>query len=134
MAHANIHDRASIALLYPPDAFAADAAANDRHRVDVLHGVRILSAPDAAGNFALERAKQHTGEVPQAIFLAPFHRATASEHAAADPDPHHGYEAFLDDIVRAARRHGFRAEASPGPGEDPLTGRPGDPRLRGPRQ
>ena len=125
MPQANINDRGSIERVYPPDAFARDAAENDRQRVELLKGVRIVSAPDEAGNFALEPATQYTGEAPGAVFLAPFHRRTAEEYAAADPDPRHGYDAFLDEIVEAARRHGYRPEDSPGPG---------DRRLRGARQ
>jgi hypothetical protein len=74
--------------------------------------------------FEIERASLHAGEVPGAVFLA-FHRATASEHAPADPDPHHGYGGFIGEIIDAARRFGYRAAESPGPG---------DPRLRGERQ
>jgi len=125
MAKANIHDRDSLARAYPSETFAADASENDRPRVELLKGVRVLSAPDQAGDFEFERAVQYTGEVPGAVFLAPFHRRTAKEFARADPDPHDGYDAFLAEIVAAAKRFGFRAETAPGPG---------DPRLRGPRQ
>ena len=104
--------------LYPPDAFARDAAENDRHRIEILKGVRIASAPDGDGNFALEPAAQYAGEVPGTLFLAPFHRRTAEEHAGDDPDPRHGYDAFIDEIIDAARRHGYRAGESPGP-DDP---------------
>lgn len=122
---ANINDRRSIERVYPPDAFARDAAENDRHRVELLKGVRIASAPDESGNFALEPATQYAGEVPGTPFLAPFHRRTAEECADDDPDPRHGYDAFIDDIIEAAHRHGYRPEESPGPG---------DRRLRGLRQ
>jgi len=44
--------------------------------------VRVASAPDADGNFALEPATHHAGEAPSALFLAPFHRRTAKEGAA----------------------------------------------------
>ncbi len=125
MATANIHDRQSLARIYPPDAFARDAAENDRPKAEVLHGVRVLSAPDAAGEFGLERASHHAGEAPSAVFLAPFHRAMAANHAAADPDPRLGYEAFLGEIIDATQRFGYRAAASPGRG---------DPRLKGERQ
>ena len=125
MATANVNDRQSIARIYPADAFAGDAAENDRHRIEILKGVRVASAPDDTGAFSLERASHHAGEAPVAVFLAPFHRATAEEHAGSDPDPQHGYDAFLDEIIDAARRHGYRAENAPGPG---------DPRLRGQRQ
>ena len=75
---ANINDRQSIERLYPPDAFARDAAENDRHRIEILKGVRIASAPDGDGNFALEPAAQYAGEVPR--------------HAVsrAVPSPHRG--------------------------------------------
>jgi hypothetical protein len=124
-APANINDRRSIERVYSPDAFAHDAAENDRHRIEILKGVRIASAPDEDGNFALEPAAQYAGEVPGTPFLAPFHRRTAEEYASDDPDPRHGYDAFIDEIIDAARRHGYRADESPGPG---------DTRLRGPRQ
>jgi hypothetical protein len=122
---ANIDDRRSIERLYPPDAFARDAAENDRPRIEILKGVRIASAPDADGNFAMEPAAQYTGEVPGTLFLAPFPRRAAGEPAGDDPDPRYGYNAFIDEIIDAARRHGYRADESPGPD---------DPRLRGARQ
>jgi hypothetical protein len=122
---ANIHDRASIERVYPREAYASDASQNERRKPAMLRGVRIAAAPDEKGEFAIEPAVQHAGEVPGAVFLAPFHRVTAEENAAADPDPRLGYEAFLDEIIELAQRLGFRADASPGPG---------DARLRGPRQ
>jgi hypothetical protein len=125
MPIANIHDRGSIERVYPCDAYANDASQNERRKPAVLKGVRITEAADEAGIFSIEPAASHAGEVPGVIFLAPFHRVTAQEDIAAEPDPRHGYEAFLDEIIEAAQRQGFRAEASPGPG---------DARLRGPRQ
>lgn len=121
MAIANIRDRASIRKAYPRNAFAADAAHNDRQTVETLKGVRLAAAPDDDGNFPLERAAQHAGETSSgAIFLAPF-----TAVGGADGDARAGYEAFLDDIVAAAARHGYRAETTPGPG---------DARIRGARQ
>jgi hypothetical protein len=125
MPTANIHDRASIERIYSCDAYASDASENERRKPAVLKGVRITEAADEAGDFAFERAAHHAGELPGPEFLAPFHRVTAQENAGTEPDPRHGYEAFLDEIIEAAQRQGFRAEASPGPG---------DARLRGPRQ
>jgi hypothetical protein len=54
--------------VYPPDAFASDAAQNGRVSNTMLSGVRILSAPAAAGDFALERATQQIGEAVSAAF------------------------------------------------------------------
>src|ERR1700720_3557453 len=133
MAKANIHRRSTLEEVYPPDAFASDAAQNVRVPNTVLSGVRILSAPDAAGNFNFERATQQIGETASASFLAPHRREERTQDAgrdsptpvSADPDPRAGYEAFLDDIVAVAQRFGFKPEDSPGPG---------DSRLRGPRQ
>ena len=122
---ANIHDRASIERAYPREAYASDASQNERRKPAMLRGVRIAAGPNDQGEFAIEAAAQHAGEVPGAVFLAPFHRVTAEENAVAEPDPRLGYEAFLDEIIEAAQRLGFRADASPGPG---------DPRLRGLRQ
>jgi hypothetical protein len=124
MAKANIRDRRSIARIYPPDAFASDAARNGEVKSQVLRGLRIASAPDAAGVFDLEPARQQVGEMPDPAFLAPHRREdrlAQSEHV----DPRAGYEEFLDDVIAAATRFGFQAEESPGPG---------DPRLRGLRQ
>jgi len=125
MATANIHHRASIERMYPRDVYASDASENERRQSAVLKGVRITEVADQAGDFALERAARHAGEAPGAVFLAPFHRVTSQEDASAEPEPRQDYEAFLDEIVEAAQRPGFRREASPGPG---------DVRLRGPRQ
>jgi hypothetical protein len=122
---ANMHDRASIERVYPREAYASDASQNERHTPATLRGVRITAAADKDGNFGVEPAAQHAGEEPQAAFLAPFHRAAAEQNAARESDPAQGYEAFLDEIIEAAQRLGFRAEGSPG--RD-------DPRLRGPRQ
>jgi hypothetical protein len=121
MAKANIDRRSTLEEIYPPDTFASDAAQNGGVPNTVLSGVRILSAPDAAGDFDFERATQQVGEATSASFLAP-HRPTT---ALADPDPRAGYEAFLNDIAAVAQRFGFEVKESPGRDE---------PRLRGLRQ
>jgi hypothetical protein len=133
MPKANIHRRRTLEEIYPPDAFASDAAQNGRVPNTMLSGVRILSAPDAAGDFEFERATQQVGEAASASFLAPHRREDRTQDAgrdspttvSADPDPQAGYEAFLADIVAVAQRFGFEPEASPGRDE---------PRLRGLRQ
>ena len=133
MPKANIHRRSTLEEVYPPDAFASDAAQNGRVPNTVLSGVRILSAPDAAGDFDFERATQQIGEAASASFLAPHRREDRTIDAvrdspatiSADPDPRAGYDAFLADIVAAAQRFGFEPDESPGRDE---------PRLRGSRQ
>jgi hypothetical protein len=126
MAKANINDRTSIERVYPPDAFAVDAADNEKQPGNpVLHGVRIGSAPDAQGMFEIERGSRQVGEVGGAMFLAPFRRDPGRDFADRAPDPAAGYDSFIDEIVAAAPCFGFREEASPGVG---------DARLQGPRQ
>jgi hypothetical protein len=96
--------------VYPPDALAGDAAQNARAPSTELSGVRVLSAPDAAGDFAFERATQQVGEATSAGFLAPYRRL----------DPRAGCEAFLADIVAAAQRFDFELKESPGRDEPRL--------------
>ena len=133
MPKANIHRRRTLEEVYPPDVFASDAAKNGRVPNTILSGVRILSAPDAAGDFDFERATRQIAEAASASFLAPHRREDRTQNAgrdsptavSADPDPRAGYEAFLADIVAVAQRFGFEPEVSPGRDE---------PRLRGLRQ
>ena len=133
MAKANIHRPSTLEEVYPPDAFSGDAARNGRVPNTMLSGVRILSAPDAAGDFDFERATRQIGEAASASFLAPHRREERTVDAgrdsptkvSANPDPRGGYEAFLADIIAVAQRFGFEPEESPGRDE---------PRLRGLRQ
>lgn len=123
MARANINDRGSIERVYPADAFAVDAADNDKQPGNqLLHGVRIVSAPDAQGAFELERASRQVGEAGGALFLAPFRRSMGHDFASRAPDPAAGYDAFIEEIIAAAPCFGFREEASPGQGDARLQG------------
>jgi hypothetical protein len=118
---ANIHHRDSIARIYPREAYAQDRGANSDPKTEVLRGVRILSGADGAGNFTLQRAARHVGEVEDAgetVFLSPFMVTLAVGADTADE-----YEAFLDRVIAAAQAVDVRR--SPGPGEE---------RLQGPRQ
>lgn len=126
VSQANIHDRRSIERIYPPDAFAVDGAENQKQPAnELVKGVRIASAPNQGGSFELESAAQQVGEVPGTVFLAPYRLTCPGQGAVANPDPHDGYDAFIDDIIAAAQELAATAQASPGPG---------DPRLRGLRQ
>ncbi len=118
MIKVKINDRAALEGAYPPDAYVADSAENSAASNEAVSGVRILSAPDGAGEFSLERGRRQVGETASAVFLAPYRptgNAGAPEAAAADPRA--GYEAFLDEITEAAQRFGFRPGESPGQGE-----------------
>jgi len=126
MQSANINDRDSIARIYPPEKFATDAAENAKQPANpFLRGVRIIRGPDAAGLFEVAAATQHVGEAPGTEFVAAFRREQPHDRAMHDPAPSSGYEAFLDEVVAAARKSGLAPAGSPSPG---------DPRLRGLRQ
>jgi hypothetical protein len=130
MPTGNIDSRASLELIYPPDAFAQDAARNGQVTNQVALGIRILSAPNAAGNFETERAGQQVGEAVPPTFLAPHRREERLINAgcespvaqSAQPDPQEGYQAFLADILAAAQRFGFEPEKKPWPRRAASTG------------
>jgi hypothetical protein len=125
MAKVNIADRAALERAYPPDAFAEDSARNTDPASGRLHGVRVLSAPDAAGEFAFERGSRAVGEAASAAFVAAYRRDPVLTPTGAASAADSGYREFLDEIIEAARRFGYRADESPGQG---------DPRIRGLRQ
>src|SRR5580704_14504528 len=120
MAKANVNDRRSLERAYPANAFARDAARNELASSAVLHGVRIDQAPDGGGTFALSRVQQHVGEPVARDFLAPVRRDAElidegrAPAQVAPPHPRGGYDRFLDDVVAAAKRFGFRPEDAPG--------------------
>ena len=105
MATANIHDRDSIKLVYPPDEYERDSAENDRPGVDVLKGVRVMSAPDEDGNFELASAAKHVAEAGDSIFLVPYR--------TGEPDRETAYHLFIRNIIEAAQRDGYVAANSP---------------------
>jgi hypothetical protein len=117
MATANIHNRSSIELIYSPEEFDRDSVENDRPGIDVLKGVRVLSAPDEHGNFELASAAKHIAEAGDSIFLVPYRSGQSDSEKA--------YHLFVRDIIEAAQRDGYVAADSPGQG---------DPRIRGARQ
>ena len=131
MPTANIQNRQSLEQVYSPDAFASDAACNGQVTHEIILGVRILSAPNAEGEFIFERSSQHVAEASTPTFLAPHGREemlTDTENSPAMGVRRRlpaGYLEFLDDIVVAAQKSGFEPEKSPGRNE---------PRLQGLRQ
>lgn len=133
MPTANIRHPDSIERVYTPDAFASDAAQNGQVTSEFVRGVRILSAPNAVGDFDFERGSRQVGEPASSTFLTPYRREQRLIDAGRDsaaiqlpqPDPREGYQDFLADIVAAAQQFGFDPEKSPGRDE---------PRLQGLRQ
>jgi hypothetical protein len=137
VATANLDDRSSLSAAYPRDQFERDAASNADIKTEVLSGVLLLSAPDAAGRFELDRATRHVGEVApggETRFVYPVLgdaevglRGTPPGYGNEEPGPGArpaaAYEAFLDRIAEEARSLVHRER----PGRD-------DPRLKGERQ
>lgn len=123
MTKAYSNDRGSIERAYPPERYAADAAANQKQPANpYLQGVRVTAAPDGDdAAFDLEPAAQQVGEIAGSVFLAPYRPVQGD----AAHDTRKGYDGFIDEIVAAVPRLREKADATPGPG---------DPRLRGPRQ
>ena len=117
MASAQLEDRGSLAAVYSREQFDWDAARNAEVKAETLSGVVLLSAPDAAGRFEIDRASRHVGEVAQSgdtVFLYPT--LGDAEGGRAGARPGHGneeagpgarrsadYDAFLDRVVSAAR-------------------------------
>ncbi len=109
MSKVHVGDRGSLEHAYPPDMFASDAAQNQGVS-EIVRG-SAFGARARSGVFDLEHATRHVGEPETPYFLAP---RLSGDHGQ-----------FLDDIVAAAKRFGYRADESPGIG---------DPRLHGLRQ
>jgi hypothetical protein len=89
MPTAHIKRRETIERVYPPDAFASDVAQNSQTTNQVRLGVRILSAPNAAGDFESERSSQHVGETASPTFLAPHRKergVVGSKQPGLQPD------------------------------------------------
>lgn len=118
---ANINDRTSIQNIYPMAAWEQDGSRNAQGNASIVHGVKILSAPDKGGAFELVRASQHVAESdPESdeVFLTPFESGAAEaeegstysggvqphEHKHMDGD----YERFVDEIIAAARSAHFK--------------------------
>ena len=88
MAQANVHDRLTIERLYPRDAFDRDLRKNADVKTEILHGIRVMSAPDANGDFILARASRHVAEQnPEGdvIFVFP-HRYQGDDALMQGPD------------------------------------------------
>jgi hypothetical protein len=127
MSTANVNDRASVEAIYPRDVYEAEAAQNAVGNAQTLRGVRIDSAPDEKGDFALVRAARDTGEAAgtqDALFIPPMLESREYERFVELPGREGGmaerrdppaegssdggaYAAFIDSIIEAARNAQF---------------------------
>ncbi|QQP93717.1 hypothetical protein IGS68_32410 (plasmid) [Skermanella sp. TT6] len=136
MQSVNIDRRETIESYYPLDSFIHDAGLNARAKAMVMHGLRILSSPDAAGDFKLTKAQHNVAEDAHdqdAVFVysvrdddnAWFDKAepdaAKAVHAKDNPTNVEGlYRDFIDRVIQAARDAHFQ----------PAIGR-GEKRLEG---
>ena len=126
MTKASIHDRITLERLYPKDMFNRDSRLNAEATAVKLHGVKILSACDANGEFQVAPATRHVAErnpegdvvflFPQGLqrndrlMLSPDYggaepdRGASPEEVSASP----GYEEFIDRVFEAARSARFK--------------------------
>jgi hypothetical protein len=136
MQSVNINQRETIESYYPLDSFVHDASQNARGKAAVMHGLRILSAPDGNGAFNVTKAHhnvaEHSGNY-DALFLYSvrddddswFDKGEADAFKAVHAKDHQVdvsdlYRGFIDRVIETARNAKFQ----------PDIGR-GEPRLQG---
>jgi hypothetical protein len=126
MAQANINDRLTLERLYPREAFDRDSRLNAEIKTEILHGLKITSAPDETGAFRLTRASRHVAELnPEGdvVFVFP-HGYRGDDALMQGPDyggpeerkqaPSGGqdagtaYDRFIDQVVEAAQSADFK--------------------------
>jgi hypothetical protein len=136
MQSVNINQRETLESYYPLDSFVHDASQNARGKAMVMHGLRILSTPDADGTFKVTKGQHNVAEDDanhDALFLYSVRdddnnwfdkgEADASKavHAKEHPvDVSDLYRSFIDRVIEAARTAHFQNDI----------GR-GEPRLKG---
>jgi hypothetical protein len=136
MQSVNINQRETLESYYPLDSFVHDANQNARGKTAVMHGLRILSAPDGEGAFKITKAQHNVAEDAShedTLFLYSvrdddnnwFDReeadASKAVHAKEHPvDVSELYRGFIDRVIETARTAKFQSNI----------GR-GEPRLKG---
>jgi len=136
MQSVNINQRETLESYYPLDSFVHDANQNARGKAAVMHGLRILSAPDGDGAFKITKAQHNVAEDTadqDALFLYSvrdddnnwFDKGEADTSKAVHAKEHpvnvsELYRGFIDRVIEAARNAKFQ----------PDIGR-GEPRLKG---
>jgi hypothetical protein len=136
MQSVNINQRETLESYYPLDSFVHDANQNARGKTAVMHGLRILSAPDGEGAFNVTKAQHNVAEDAShedTLFLYSVRDddnnwfdkeevdASKAVHAKEHPvDVSELYRGFIDRVIETARTAKFQSNI----------GR-GEPRLKG---
>jgi hypothetical protein len=136
MQSVNINQRETLESYYPLESFVRDANQNARGKSAVMHGLRIVSAPDGTGAFKITKAQHNVAEDDanhDTLFLYSVRdddnnwfdkgEADASKavHVKENPiDVSELYRGFIDRVIETARNTHFQ----------PDIGR-GEPRLQG---
>ena len=136
MQSVNINQRETLESYYPLDSFVHDANQNARGKAAVMHGLRILSAPDGDGAFKVSKAQHNVAEDDanyDALFLYSVRDDDNNWFDRAEPDASKAvhakehpvevadlYRDFIDRVIETARNTKFQ----------PNIGR-GEPRLKG---
>ena len=136
MQSVNINQRETLESYYPLDSFVHDANQNARGKAAVMHGLRILSAPDGEGAFKVSKAQHNVAEDDanyDALFLYSMRDDDNNWFDRAEPDASKAvhakehpvevsdlYRDFIDRVIETARNAKFQNDI----------GR-GEPRLKG---
>ena len=136
MQSVNINQRETLESYYPLDSFVHDANQNARGKTAVMHGLRILSAPDGEGAFNVTKAQHNVAEDAShedTLFLYSVRDDDNNWFDRAEPDASKAvhakehpvnvsdlYRGFIDRVIETARNAHFQ----------PDIGR-GEPRLQG---
>jgi hypothetical protein len=136
MQSVNINQRETLESYYPLDSFVHDANQNARGKAAVMHGLRILSAPDGEGAFKVSKAQHNVAEDDanyDALFLYSVRDDDNNWFDRAEPDASKAvhakehpvevadlYRDFIDRVLETARNTKFQSNI----------GR-GEPRLKG---
>ena len=136
MQSVNINQRETLESYYPLDSFVHDANQNGRAKSAVMHGLRILSAPNADGAFKITKAQHNVAEDAShkdTMFLYSVRdddnncfdgeeedtsKAVRAKDNAVDTSEL--YRGFIDRVIETARNAHFQDDI----------GR-GEPRLKG---
>ena len=126
MFKVNVNERASVEEAYPYERFEQDAGRNSVGNASVLHGLKIMSQPDAEGAFELTTAKQQVGESnPEGdtVFLPPYLMGGGGQDGGTSDVGQQGsgdvlaqaarnradYASYIDDVLGQARAARFKA-------------------------